>query len=169
MLPEINKITYATDLSSGSSHVFRYALSLASKYQAQVTILHVVEPLSNFAQSLVELHIGHEHSEQMHTETRAKLKEQIKLRLNSFCDREQCHGEDGRNLVSGIKVTEGQPAESILKLSGKLDADLIILGSHRHTVLGETLIGSTASKVLHKATSPVLLVRIPSDYHEEDF
>ncbi len=64
---------------------------------------------------------------------------------------------------------EGSPAETILRDAETHNADLIIMGSHRHTVIGEVVLGSTTQKVLHKATQPVLVVRIPDGYVEEGF
>ncbi len=159
MLPEIKNILYATDLGDGSSHVFRYALSLASRYQAQVTILHVVEPLSPFAQSLVELHVSHQESENQHTAIRSKLLEDLKGRLHAFCEQEACVAEE--NLVAEIQVLEGQPAATIIKQATECQADMIVMGTHQHSAIGEALLGTTAHKVLHSCSLPTLLVRIP--------
>ena len=159
MLPEINRILYATDLGPGSAHVFRYALSLARRYQAQVSILHVVEPLSPFAQQLIEQHVSHQESETHHAEVRAHLLHGLKERLHAFCEAEACVAEE--NLVDGIQVVEGQPAETILKEAVGMVSDMIVMGTHQHSVIGETLLGTTAQKVLHGCALPVLLVRIP--------
>ena len=159
MLPEIKKILYATDLGTGSNHVFRYALSLARRYQAQVNILHVVEPLSPFAQSLVELHVSHQASEHRHSEVRNQLLDELKTRLHTFCEKEACVREE--NLVADIHVLEGQPAQTIVKQATACHADMIILGTHQHSRVGETLLGTTAHKVLHNCSLPTLLIRIP--------
>jgi nucleotide-binding universal stress UspA family protein len=159
MLPEIKKILYATDLTEGSSHVFRYALSLARCYRAQVSILHVVEPLSPFAQSLVELHVSHQTSEAQHAGIRDQLLNQLKERLHAFCEAESCVAEE--NLVADILIIEGQPAPSILKQARLWQADLIVMGTHQHSAVGEALLGTTAHKVLHSTTLPTLLIKIP--------
>ena len=67
----------------------------------------------------------------------------------------------------GLKVTfthpEGQAADAILTLAKESSADLIAMTTHgRHGVM-RAILGSTAESVLHKATCPVLIVRI----HEE--
>ncbi|MGD9216864.1 MAG: universal stress protein, partial [Desulfobacteraceae bacterium] len=46
MLPKIQKILYATDLSDNSRLAFGYAASLAKRYQAQIMVLHVIEPVN---------------------------------------------------------------------------------------------------------------------------
>jgi nucleotide-binding universal stress UspA family protein len=157
--PKIKKILYATDLSDGSSHVFRYALSQARHYQAKISILHVVEPLSPFAQSLVELHVSHQASEAQHAAVRQQLLDQLKKRLHAFCETEACAAEE--NLVAEIQVLEGQPAATIIKQAVDCQADLIVMGTHQHSAVGQALLGTTAHKVLHSCPAPTLLVRIP--------
>ncbi|MCK4620820.1 MAG: universal stress protein [Desulfuromonadales bacterium] len=164
MLPEIKTILYATDLGPGSPHVFRYALSLAQRHQGRITILKAMEPLTTFGQSLVELHISHNSSEQLHAEARAQVKQQLEERLHEFCAKEACVCDE--QLVTGIRVVEGQPAEVILAEARTLSADLIVMGTHRHSAIGEALLGSTAHKVLHRSEIPVLLVRVPESQDE---
>lgn len=161
MLPNIKKILYATDMEAGAPHVFRYALSLAQKYDARIAILHVVEPLSPFAQSLVEQYISHEQSEQMHQETREQLKQELEKRLEKFCADELVSDPEGHDRVCSINVIEGLASQVILDQAGKLKADLIVMGTHRHSAVGEALLGTTARKVLHGSEMPTLLVRVP--------
>lgn len=65
--------------------------------------------------------------------------------------------------VSGIEykasVLVGQVAESIVRHATKSRCDLIFIGSHGRTEVGNMLLGSTATKVLHVSKIPVLLVR----------
>lgn len=166
MLPEIKRILYATDLGNDAPQVFRYALKIAQQQQAAITILHAQEPLSAFAQSLVELHVAHDQSVLMHEEAREKARQMIEERLNKLCESEQCQDSNGRELVTEIAVVEGQPAEKILAKATEINADLIVIGSHRHSAIGESLIGSTTSRVLHRSETPVLVVRIPDRAHQ---
>ncbi len=169
MLPKIDTILYATGLGAGAPYVFRYALGLAQKHGARIVIVHAMEPLSPFGQSLVELHVTHEKSEEMHRDARAKVKQDIVKRLELLCEKELCSDPEGRNRVADIRVVEGQPAQVVLQEATGARADLIVMGTHRHTRVGEALLGTTAHKVLHSSTTPVLLVRIPDGYHEEGF
>lgn len=167
MLPKIEKILYATDLGPGSPYVFRYALSLARQYDAKIVIVKAAEPLSTFGQSLVELHISHAQSEEIHRQARQQVKSDIKGRLHAFCEAELTRAEDGEERVEAIEVVEGHPFEVILEQAQKVGADVIVMGTHRHTVLGEAMLGTTAQKVVHSATIPVLLCRLPDGYAEE--
>lgn len=169
MLPRIKNILYATDLGPGAPYVFRYALSLAQQHDARITILYAVEPLGTFGQSLVELHISHAQAEQMHEQARNQIKAQLEERLERLCAQEAAQAPDGRTLVESILVREGQSSVTILDQARRSSADLIVMGTHRHTALGEALLGTTASKVLHGSELPVLLVRVPEGYREEGF
>lgn len=166
MLPKISKILYATGLGAGAPYVFRHALSQAQQYDAQVVAVHAMEPLSPFAQSLVELHVSHESSEEMHSQARETVKEKLRERIERICAKENS-GDLESCRITEIRIAEGQPAQVILEAAKELGADLIVMGSHRHTALGETLLGTTTRKVLHGSETPVLVVRIPDGFHEE--
>jgi nucleotide-binding universal stress UspA family protein len=50
--------------------------------------------------------------------------------------------------------------EKILAQMEKLDADLVIMGSHGHGAIYRTLLGSVSEGVLHDAACPVLIVPV---------
>ena len=54
MIPSINKILYATDLSDNSAYAFRYAINSALKHDAGVIILHVFELVSTTNRAVLE-------------------------------------------------------------------------------------------------------------------
>jgi nucleotide-binding universal stress UspA family protein len=166
MLPTIRTILYATDLDPRASRVFRYAVSLAQRYDARIVVLHVIAPLSAFAQSLVETCIEHEQAEEIHRRAREKVVEEIRGRLERFCSTELASDPLGRARVAEVRVLDGQASEVILTEAGRITADMIVMGTHQHTVIGEALLGSTAHRVLLKATGPVLLIRL-ADGKEE--
>jgi nucleotide-binding universal stress UspA family protein len=64
-------------------------------------------------------------------------------------------------------VIEGYPDQVILNLANDYSADLIVMGAHSHTLVGDVIVGSTTRKVLHRAIQPVLVVKIPKGYVEE--
>ncbi len=169
MLPKINTILYATALGSGAPYVFRYALSEAQKNDAKIIILHVMEALYPFGQHLVELHMSQGQAEDIQRRAHESAKQKIKERVKRLCEIEAVHAEGGEDLVSEIRVIQGEPHLEIVNQAKATNADLIIVGSHRHTVIGAVMLGHTATRVMHNATIPVLLVRIPDGYHEEGF
>ena len=169
MLPRIQTILYATGLGPGAPYVFRYALTLARQHDAKIIAVSGLEPLSSFGQSLVEQYISHEQSEQIHQEARRSVKARLQERIQRLCDMEGKNGPDQLCRVSEIRIRDGHPAQVVLEAAKETGADLIVMGSHRHTVLGDALLGSTTHQVLHSAAIPVLVVRIPEGYREAGF
>jgi nucleotide-binding universal stress UspA family protein len=161
MLPVIKTILYATGLGPGAPYVFRYALTLARQHQAKIVIVHGIEPLTPFGQSLVEQYISHDNSEEMHKKARESVKAALNERLAKLCATECPDATECQLLVTSIRVVDGYPAQVILDVAKDCAADLIIMGAHSHTVVGEVMVGSTTRKVLHNANQPVLVVKIP--------
>ena len=85
MIPEIKKILYATDLSDNARYAFGYAISLADRYDAKITVINVVEELSPFAQSMVEDIVGTERLESLR-----KGKEAHVIRATGGYDHPSC-------------------------------------------------------------------------------
>ena len=56
-------------------------------------------------------------------------------------------------------VMHGAAAETIAELAQSEKADLIVMGTHGHSALGNVVMGSTATGVLARCNVPVLLIR----------
>ena len=56
-------------------------------------------------------------------------------------------------------VAHGHVPESILRIAGQIDADLIVMASHPPNDFQTLLVGSNADKVVRHATIPVLTIR----------
>lgn len=59
-----------------------------------------------------------------------------------------------------VAVLYGHPAAEIQAQAEKIDADLVVVGSHGRQGLSRVMLGSTANGVLHGAKCDVLTVRI---------
>ena len=62
-------------------------------------------------------------------------------------------------LLVRIHVVPGDPASSILEVARRVDADLVLIGSHARGALGRLLVGSVAEAVARRSEVPVLIVR----------
>ena len=58
-----------------------------------------------------------------------------------------------------IAHTHGHAADAIAAIAETEKADLIVMGTHGHSALGNMVLGSVASGVLARSKVPVLLVR----------
>ena len=167
MIPKIENILYTTGLGSGTPYVFRYALSLAQKYDAKIHIIHGHEPLPAAAQSMADLYMFQEKAEDIFEKAVAEAEKTIIERLELLCSKESASDPQGRERFASITVTKMSPKQAILEEAEKRHADLIIMGSHRHSVLADAMLGTTTLKILHRSTIPVMVVRIPEGYHED--
>ena len=66
---------------------------------------------------------------------------------------------DAAGIRYEARVLVGQVAETIVSHAKSARCDLIFIGTHGRTATGNMLLGSTATKVLHISSVPVLLVR----------
>jgi nucleotide-binding universal stress UspA family protein len=56
-------------------------------------------------------------------------------------------------------MLRGHASEEIAVLANEASPDLIVMGSHGHSALGNVALGSVANGVLARCKTPVLLVR----------
>ena len=68
----------------------------------------------------------------------------------------QAHGP----IVAGTHVRIGQPADVVVDIATEIAADLVTIGAHGYGRI-ERLMGTTASKIVHRAPCSVLVVRAP--------
>mgnify|MGYP001595915519 CR=1 FL=1 len=161
MVPRINRILYATDLSENAKHAFGYAADLAQKYDAKMTILYVMEQMNHLSEIHVRDMMGEEQWKRIQDEKLDYLTDKIQTRLNDFCTEMDNHIDACSVLVDDIQILKGNPTEQILNQSREVDADLIVMGSYGHNIIQGALIGGTARKVVQSSEIPVLVVRLP--------
>ena len=169
MLPKIQKILYATGMGAGAPYVYRYALAIAKEHDAQIIAVSALESLPTYAQNLVAVHIPPAQREKIAREAHVQAGDRLKKRIAQLCAKECENDSQCAERLLEICIKEGPSAQVVLNAAKENDVDLIIMGSHRHTVIGEAVLGSTTHKVLHHATRPVLVVHIPEGYSEEGF
>ena len=167
MLPKVKTILYATGLGAGAPYVFRYALSLAQKYDARIRIIHGREPLSTSAQNMADLYMFKETSEDVFEKASQEAEKKILENLEALCAKELCSDPQGRQRIESISVAKLPPKQAILEEAEKQNVDLIVMGSHRHSVLADAMLGTTTLKILHSTEIPVLVVKIPDGYDEQ--
>jgi arsenite transporter len=59
-----------------------------------------------------------------------------------------------------VIVKVGHPVEQIVKTAIEGDYDLVVLGTHGHSMIDDLLLGSVARGVVKKSPMPVLTVRL---------
>jgi nucleotide-binding universal stress UspA family protein len=162
VIPDIQRILYATDLSENARYAFGYALSLAQRYDARITVLHVLEDLSPTALLLIGDIIGEKRWSSLKKEKENTLFSAMKARLQSFCDEYTQNAPECSLTVDQIVVDTGQPVDKVIETAEKNNCDVIVMGSRGQGMLAEVMIGSTSRRVLRRCKKPVLVVRLPN-------
>ena len=143
---EIKVILVPTDLRPESMIALRYALTLAKQFDANLTLLHVLEEpytsdteLEPGSEELPVLKKSNEEREL------ALLEEELRLEY--------------RNCRSCFRV--GSPFRQIVREAENIKASLIVISSHSYGWLERILHGSGADMILHSTLCPVLVVKEP--------
>lgn len=143
-MKKYNHILLAVELDPKSdSLILAKAQELKAHYQARLTLLHVVEHLSNYG-AAYGVSAGVDIEEILVNEAKVSIR---KLGEKLGIPEQQ----------QWVKV--GPASQMIIDEAKASKADLIVIGSHgRHGV--RLLLGSTANGVLHGAYCDVLAVRL---------
>lgn len=143
---EFRTILFATDFSESSDHAFRYALSMAKRFNSRLVIVHIInEPVD-----LRGFYVPHISFDKLEEE----IEEGAQKMMEKFC---RTHIRDYDDFESFI--VPGIPYEEIIKKGTESSADLIVMATHGRTGLDHVLFGSTAEKVVRKSPIPVMTIR----------
>ena len=161
MIPSINKILYATDLSDNSAYAFRYAINSVLKHDAGVIILHVFELVSTTNRAVLNLYLDEDLRNRIFNERVSDTIDRIRGRLKIFCDKEFNGDTEYAARVDSIEVCEGFPAEEILRKADEFSCDAIVMGTHGKGLIRHAFLGSTAKRVLRRTRKPVFIIPLP--------
>lgn len=154
--PEVKTILYTTDLGGHTRPVFRHALSIANHYDANIIMLHVVEPMSETVKAIVNTYLTRELTDEAQKDGMKDVLSFMKKRLKEFYE-DECELRDQKR-VKEIMVVSGKPSEEILRVAEEDNADMIIMGKSTRKVRGIRVMGSTARRVSRMSRLPVLVV-----------
>lgn len=135
---EFPTILFATDFSPASLEALPWALALAKDNQAQLTMLHVIQEVSE---------AGLEYLNEVTVACRQRLTELLPAGAGKWC-RPECF------------VEFGPAADTILKIAEEQQASLIVMGARRRGPMAASHVPwATAYRVVCHAGCPVLTVR----------
>lgn len=159
MLPKISTILYAYDLDGKTHGTMELVLSLAKAHQAKVILMHAMEPLGAQTVNMINNYIPEEALQTMHEEAKKGIESRLQKSLNDFM---QEYSEELADLATPPEtaIVYGTPADAIDHLVKEKSVDMIVMNSRTHSRLGQMLIGSTANKIIHNSSIPVLVVPI---------
>lgn len=133
---QLRKILLCTDFSDHALRALGYALSLAMEYNAELTLLHVLEDIP--ADSDLQSETAN---------IRRELERPIPHDARNWC-----------TIKAVVRI--GRPYQEIIQLALESQMDLIVLGVRGRNALDLALFGSTTHRVIQLGPSPVLAVHV---------
>jgi len=128
------KILVTIDCSPADDAILKHVSALARQNNAMVCLLHVV----------------HSHT----LDQERALRQEAEAALKGYREKLLSQGLDARSVIRS-----GEPDTEILDEIEGNDYDLVAMGTHGHTLLGDILFGSVSDTLKHKIRIPLLLLR----------
>lgn len=144
-MADIKTILFATDFSEGSARACDLARTLAKLTGARLHVLHVITELVDKQRRRLPADV---------VDTLVREVERHAVEdMHRFLDANFADLETTSDIVIGVAH------EEVINNARKVNADLIVMGTHGRTGLEKMLVGSTAEKVVRSSPIPVLTVR----------
>lgn len=141
-------IVHASDFSSASASAFREALMLAKGMHRPLLIVHVMSPVTDVTGDMWYV------PRQLEDELHRRIERAARRRLEPLLRRARRPGVR----VAGL-LRDGIVPEQIVKVARARHAEMVVMGTHGRTGLTRALVGSVASRVVSRASCPVMTVR----------
>jgi nucleotide-binding universal stress UspA family protein len=159
MLPTIKKILYATDLSENSRLAFGHAASLAKQYQAEIIVLHVIEPVNPNVYMHISGAMGETEWVNLQGDYENLMVDNLGTKLRIFCQDMQTDFQEINIKDDNLVIRKGMSVDEILSTASERDADIIVMGTHGYGMVKDALVGGTARRIVRRSDIPVLVVR----------
>jgi nucleotide-binding universal stress UspA family protein len=154
----IRTILYATDLGLYAPYVLQHALALTRSFNATLYVVHAVEPMGLFADSVLQTYLTESTLQEMRSKGLSAVMASIEQRVLEGFNDEMGEAPQDMQLIKAVRVIQGDPPQVILAEAQKLSADLLVVGSHSHGTTWDTPLGRTAQRLVQLSESPVYLV-----------
>ncbi len=143
MISSMKRILIPTDFSHTSKKALFYAIALAEKTGAKITILNVIDPPFNFPTNVEGVIDFLQENAESH------LKEMITQINQKYPDKKF-------KIQSQVRI--GKPVSQILESISDLDIDLVVIGSGADAPARKILFGSVSTDVILRSPKPVFVI-----------
>ena len=144
-MENIKKILAVSWITQYCQATVRAAIEVASKFDAELSVIHVVD---------TQLLQGWNLPFKFHDEEKQKELERIKSEINSVVN-----SEKKEDMKVKTVVKEGNPVEEILKYVEKEKVDLVVLRAHEKSRLEKFMVGSSNDEIILKMPCSILLLK----------
>jgi nucleotide-binding universal stress UspA family protein len=132
----LNRILFCTDFSENSERALKWAISATAEYDAELTLLHVLEGAPSPAKTEEALATA---TKQLDKLIPAEARKTLKIK-------------------TAVRI--GKPYQQIIELAEEAQIDLIAMAVHGRGALDLAVFGSTTYRVLQLGPCPVLAVHV---------
>jgi nucleotide-binding universal stress UspA family protein len=156
----LQKILIATGDSPESAEIFKSGLTLAEKYGAQISILHVLNLFQSGFDTVSNPFMGGTYP-MMNDLVIQEYQKELQDRAKQGMERLESYATEARarNITAEIFQNMGDAGRTICETAKKYSADLIVIGRNQRSVLSEIFLGSTSNYVLHHAPCSVMVIQ----------
>lgn len=141
----LRRILVPTDFTETSERALDWALSLAERLGASVTVMHSYElPIASFPDGAIIAT----------PEIAARIADASQQALAQTVERRKQRG-----VPLEAVLREGAAWEEINAVADAIDADLVVIGTHGRRGLARALLGSVAENVVRTAHRPIVTIR----------
>ena len=146
------KLLVALDLSDCTETIMKQVEEISKSLSARVWIIHNAEPETETIEFKADPIAARE--------SLAKKFHQEHLQIQEIAENLRSKGVDATALL-----VHGSTVEKIVEEAEKLDANMIVVGSHGHGAVYQLVLGSVSEGIIQKARCPVLI--IPTRKHDD--
>ena len=139
------QVVLPLEFSDCSMDAYEYAVQIAKWFDAPLTLVHAIEPLSYS----LDFTLTHPLQEKTN---RDKVEKRLTDLVTVLSD---------LGLSARYELLDKPTVDGILETSAVQQADLIVMGTHGRKGLTRMILGSTADKILEQSPYPVLTVKSP--------
>lgn len=153
----MQKVLIAIDYNPNSQEVAEKGYSLAKKIDAEVCLIHVMAQVAHYGMRYPTF-MGYEGYDAGSVDI--NVANEMREVTKDYLETAARHLNDPRVTTH---LTEGDAASGILDYANEWNADLIVIGTHSHSVLEKLFMGTVASKILEKTSIPVYVVPVKKE------
>ncbi len=148
-----DRLLLPTDSSPGVDRAIDHAIDAASRYDAELHVLYVVDA------DAYSSYPGDEYVHELEGLERA-LEQTGRDAVEAITSQ-----ADAAGLSTVTSIRHGVPHEEILEYTTDADIDIVVIGSKHRSSEYRQLLGSVAERVAHISDRPVTIVKTPVDDH----
>lgn len=149
-MKEIKNILVAIDFNDSVGDLLNYAESLAIKYNSKVWVVHVAAPNPDF--------VGYEPGPQYIRDFKAEELSEDHKAIQKLCD-----SFIDETVECEALLIQGSTVETVIEEAKKLNSDLLIVGTHKHSFFHDLFSENVSLELLKKAEIPLLAIPIDED------